>query len=233
MGRKKNANEVKDPIDAREEQKEHVEPKKDSRESKYLPAVEKKSNLGDSGTMKRLMDDAAINVMLDNEDGLGYEEDTSLSNLKLVIGFASVGASLVSHAYPATFPKNWWVLLWCVTFYFVGSGILQFMLSFMELESILLVSGKKDAQGRRRSGLNMHSHFPRFQEMYTLGVTMLPKGSLSLAFAPQFNPAETGPHNRQWSVAEFFDENEIFHEESFEREVKAFLLEYEASVNGK
>ena len=47
------------------------------------------------------------------EEGLGYVEDTALSNLKLVVGFAGVGASLVSHIYPAPFPKNWLVLLLC------------------------------------------------------------------------------------------------------------------------
>lgn len=63
--------------------------------------------------------------MLLNADDLGYVEDVSLSNLKLLIGFASVGASAVSHVYPATFPKNWWVLLICCAAYFIGSGILQ------------------------------------------------------------------------------------------------------------
>ena len=53
-------------------------------------------------------------VLLDDTDeGLKYVEDTALSNLKLVVGFAGVGASLVSHVYPAPFPKNWLVLLLC------------------------------------------------------------------------------------------------------------------------
>ena len=45
--------------------------------------------------------------MLLDSSGLAYEEDTGLSNVKLVVGFAGVGASLVSHVYPAAFPKNW------------------------------------------------------------------------------------------------------------------------------
>ena len=45
--------------------------------------------------------------MLLEENELGYEEDIGLSNIKLVVGFAGVGGSLVSHVYPATFPKNW------------------------------------------------------------------------------------------------------------------------------
>jgi hypothetical protein len=134
----------------------------------------------------------APQVMMDDEDGLGYDEDTALSNVKLVVGFAGVGASLFSHVYPAPFPKNWWVLLICVGWYFAMSSVLQFFLSFMEIESILLARGKERPGGRRGPGLNLHSHFPRFQEMYTLGVTPLPRGSLGLYSAPKFWPAEPG-----------------------------------------
>ena len=52
-------------------------------------------------------------VLDESHEGLNYEEDSALSNLKLVVGFAGVGASLVSHVYPAPFPKNWLVLLLC------------------------------------------------------------------------------------------------------------------------
>ena len=52
-------------------------------------------------------------VLDETHMGLNYQEDSALSNLKLVVGFAGVGASLVSHVYPAPFPKNWFVLLLC------------------------------------------------------------------------------------------------------------------------
>ena len=141
---------------------------------------------------------------------MGYEEDTTLSNLKLIVGFAGVGASLVSHVHPAPFPRNWWVLLICCTFYFVCSGILQYLLSFVELESILLVRGKKGEGGKRGAGLNLHSHFPRFQEVYTLGITPLPRGSLRLPWAPAFTPRAvvdgqplvSAPDQKQWSCAQ-------------------------------
>ena len=148
-------------------------------------------------------------VLLEDE-GLGYEEDTTLSNLKLIVGFGGVGASLVSHVHPAPFPRNWWVLLICCTLYFVCSGILQYLLSFVELESILLVRGKKGEGGKRGAGLNLHSHFPRFQEVYTLGLTPLPRGSLRLPWAPMFTPRKvvdgqplaSSPDQKQWSCAQ-------------------------------
>lgn len=68
------------------------------------------------------------------------------------------------------------------------------------------------------------------QEMYTLGMTPLPSGSLGLAWAPKFKPQPNqqpaeAPANgfgqRSWSVSEFFDEDGFFQEEAFEAEVRA------------
>lgn len=209
--------------------------KKDKDKAEKKKSVPKKTNLGDTATIKRILDDSAIKVVLDADD-LHYVEDTALSNLKLVIGFASVGSSGISHAYPAGFPKNWWVLLACCAFYFVCSGIMQLLLSFVELESILLVRGTKDGEGvRAKPGLNFSSHFPRFQEMYTLGITPLPHGSLFLPFAPKFRPKdalsirgdEDGCAQRSWPVNSFFDEEGTFDENAFEAVVRAFVKDYE------
>lgn len=202
-------------------------------EKKYIGDQSKRAVIGDSNTMKRMMDDAVrchrpprqrllaesftvasgdsgtarqpasaelaeprlppvqvINVML--EDDSPFVEDVGLSNLKLVIGFGSVAASVVSHIYPAPFPKNWWVLLACCAWYFIGSGILQLLLSFVELESIVLLRYKDaERRGKRASGINVTSHFPRYQHVYTLGITPLPSGSLALFSAPKFKPNPT------------------------------------------
>lgn len=224
--------------DAKEvkEKKEKKKEKKAREEREEKKEVAKKTALGDTATMKRILDDAVIKVILEAEDSQ-FDEDTALSNLKLFVGFASVGSSAFSHAYPATFPKNWWVLLACCTFYFVCSGILQALLSFVELESILLVKPKPGSS--KRAGLNISSHFPRFQEMYTLGITPLPKGSLFLPFAPKFRPQEEGVKEeegcsqRSWPVNLFFDEEGTFYDELFENVVYEFIQEYQATESKK
>lgn len=192
----------------------------------------KKSQLGDTTTMKRLLDDAVISVLLEKNEGHQYVEDTSMSNLKLVIGFAGVGSSAVSHAYPATFPKNWWVLLACCAWYFAMSGILQLLLSFVELESILIVRGKARADGTKQQNLNVSTYMPRYQEMFTLGITPVPGGALSLMSAPSFRPTVPGGNTapgclqREWSVAEYFDEDGDFDEEKFMEQVHDFIDDY-------
>ena len=205
MGKNKNS-ESAAADDAPAEAKEAPQPERRGykRAADKIEYAVKKTHLGDSATIKRLMDDAVVHVLLDKEEGYGYSEDTSMSNLKLFVGFIGVGASLVSHVYPAPFPKNWWVLLLCCAFYFAMSGVLQLLLSFVELESMLVVRAKPD-QGKHRA-YNFSSHFPRFQEVYTLGITPVPGSALSMYAAPRFRPdipnGNTEPDCLQcsWSV---------------------------------
>lgn len=207
--------------------------KKDKAEKVEMITL-KRTALGDTATIKRLMDDAAVHIFLDETDGYGYVEDTTMSNLKLVVGFLAVSASGVSHAYPATFPKNWLVLLLCCAWYFGMSGILQLLLSFVELESVVVLRGKgTKLDGSRADGINVSSHFPRFQEIYTLGVTPVPGSATSLHRAPRFRPDVAGGNTeayclqRSWSVEAFFDEEGIFAEEAFMQVVKDFVSEYQ------
>jgi len=232
-----------DPAVEKEEPREKKAKKEKSTKYEKEP-VEKKTALGDTATIKRLMDDAVVNVLIgqpiDGSAGEGHVEDTGMSNFKLVVGFSAVGSSLLSHVYPAQFPKNWWVLLACCSFYFAMSGVLQLLLSFVELESILLVRGKEadstSGTKKRSPALNFSSHFPRFQEFYTLGVVPVPGGSLALASAPRFRPELEGGNpapgcmQRSWSVAGFFDEEGTFAEEAFEKEVQSFMRDYQAKA---
>jgi len=211
------------------------------KKDKKLQLTEKKTNLGDTATIKRLLDDAAIDVLLNDQD-MGYVEDTSMSNLKLLIGFSAVGASLLSHVYPAPFPRNWWCLLFCCAFYFIMSGVLQLLLTFIELESILLLRvDQKSKVSRDVRGLNVSSSFPRFQNMYTLAITPVPgsgRGVVALARSPPFRPdlpeGNDSPHCLQqaWPVEHYFDEEGVFAEESFMEAVKEFLQRYRMVLDG-
>lgn len=200
---------------------------------------EKKAILGDTATIKRMLDDAVVEVLLDSEDDSGlhtmFVEDTSMSNMKLFVGFSAVGASLLSHVFPAPFPHNWWCLLFCCTYYFAASGVLQLLLSFVELESILLLTRR--APKVPVPGLNISTHFPRFQSTYTLGITPIPGGAItSLARAPAFQPevegGNTSKHSmqRSWKVEHYFDEEGVFAEEDFMKSVAEFLAQYTAML---
>ena len=85
--------------------------------------------------------------------------------------------------------------------------------------------------GKRGEGLNVASHFPRFQEVYTLAITPLPKGAMGLWSAPKFHapnepPKPTGEPSyvggafqQSWACNHYFDEEGYFDEDSFVDEV--------------
>ena len=184
-------------------------------------------------------------MLLENEEEGSlpsmFVEDTSMSNLKLVVGFSAVGASLVSHVYPAPFPRNWMCLLLCCAYYFVMSGVLQLLLSYVELESILLLKAKRrdDSAKPAVRGLNISSNFPRFQNIYTLGLTpMSGSAVMTMASSPKFMPEEKNGNpaafcaQRSWPVELYFDEEGTFLEEEFMTSVSDFVDSYVATLRG-
>lgn len=185
--------------------------------------------LGDTANMKRLLDDHVAEVL---QSELKYEEDVGMSNIKLIVGFSGVLAGLISHVYPKPFPANWWVLLACCIWYFAMSGILQLILSYMELEAFLQLKPKSLGA----PGLNIASNFPRFTDKYVLAVTPLPKGSLGMLSAPKFNcktAAADGVHHMEVSVTRYFDEDGVFHEDVFGADVRKFIAGFEAKHTKK
>lgn len=180
--------------------------------------------LGDTATIKRLLDDHVAEVL---QGELKYEEDVALSNVKLVVGFAGVGAALASHVYPKPFPHNWWVLLGCCAWYFAMSGVLQFLLSYVELEAFLQLKPR----AAQTAGLNIASSLPRFSDRYSLAISPLPHGSLSMWSAPKFRHVPGGAdgvYAAEESVTRFFDEDGVFVEAPFADWVKQLVKAYEA-----
>lgn len=220
------------PDPAREANAPRAHPR--SRHPAPLPACAaaehvKTTVLGDTATMKRLLDDHVAEVL---QGELKYEEDVALSNVKLVVGFAGVGAALASHVYPKPFPHNWWVLLACCAWYFAMSGVLQFLLSYVELEAFLQL--KPRAPGG--AGLNIASSLPRFTDTYSLAITPLPRGSLFMWSAPKFRHAPGGADGvfaAEASVTKFFDEDGVFAEVPFGEWVRGLVAAYEAANGGR
>ena len=181
------------------------------------------------------MDDAAITALLD-EDELDYDEDVSLSSVKLVVGFAGVGASLVSHAFPAPFPKNWWVLLYCRC---AWSLLLQRrppVHALVHEQNILLVQGKRSAAATTTAAAaaaasvaraSTSRRTSRASRRCTRWRSALPKGrdgavERAQVHAPNRPPKPTdepsyvgGAFQQSWACNHYFDEEGYFDEDSF------------------
>lgn len=94
-----------------------------------------KTNKQDGNAIKRALDDSLIKFITEDQ---ALREDATLATWVLVISFVSVVLALTAQFYPAPFPQNWHVLAICCPSYFVLSGILQFIQTFVEKDFILL-----------------------------------------------------------------------------------------------
>lgn len=66
------------------------------------------------------------------EDATPFREDASWGNAKMVLMTTASISALVAQFYPLTFPDNRVLLGVCVVIYFALSGVLQFMVTFLD-----------------------------------------------------------------------------------------------------
>merc|ERR1711879_655659 len=106
-----------------EEKKEKMQKRKQAPPLVFTPASEAvKVDVYDQNAVKQLLDDVIMTYVLETR---GLEEDLTYSNYKLALGGLSCLVAIASHAYPAPFPENAWVLKVCVVSYIVLSALLQ------------------------------------------------------------------------------------------------------------
>lgn len=102
-------------------------------------------NLGDTASIKRVLDDFIVAEVLDRDE---IEEDVAWSNVKLVGGFAAIGVALFAQLWPVKFPDNREVLLWCLAAYVVLNVALYMLLVMVEGDNIVfLKNGGPDGKG--------------------------------------------------------------------------------------
>lgn len=187
-----------------------------------------KINKDDAGMLKRTLDDATVRVFAEE---LGFIEDDSLGTYKLILGLVSVALALTAQFYPAPFPENWWVLVVCCTSYFVCSVALQYLASFKQKDYVFfshpspcrLLEG--DFQSHEalvhpceltatpnhtlqlpKRAIQVRTHMPKYSYNFTIGIGS--KGS-----------KESAELELTKEVGAWFDEEGIFHEEVFKKDV--------------
>lgn len=114
----------------------------------------------DGAEVKRALDETVARFILE----AGHEEDTSVSNAKVVLGLATCCVALVAQFYPTPFPQNFWLLVACVLAYFTLNTLLQLFVHFRERDVILATRPKSPAT----AGLALSSSLPRYTDSYTL-----------------------------------------------------------------
>jgi signal peptidase complex subunit 2 len=122
--------------------------------------------------------------------------------------------AMIAQFAPIPFPESRPVLGICGSLYFVLSGILQFVTTYIDKDAILLTTA--DTEGKHKNallkqhGLRVRTNFPRFSEYY----------SVILEFA---TPKDVSiPHfvEETWSVGNFFDKEGHFYEAGIMEETR-------------
>lgn len=172
-------------------------------------------DLGDMVKLKQILDEAVAAALLDKY----LEEDYRLDNIKLAIMVAACLFAVVAQFAPLPFPDSRPILGACCCCYFILSGILQLITTFIDKDSILLTkplsAQKTSNKDLQKNGVRVRSQFPRFSEFYTLIL--------------EFQGVENSPNVEQrWSVGQFFDKEGMFDEIGLQQEVEALFLRLES-----
>lgn len=94
---------------------------------------------GDSVKVKQVLDDATMAAIVD----AGYEANYSWDNFKLFLMFISCVFAMTAQFYPLPFPDSRLLLAVCCGLYFVISTVLQFIVVFVDKDTIMLTKANK------------------------------------------------------------------------------------------
>jgi len=169
-------------------------------------------DLGDILKVKQVLDEAAANAIIER---CNLQEDYRLENIKLTLMFVACCFAMVAQFAPLPFPDSRIVLGGCCIVYFLLSGVLQLLVTFVEKDAIMITKPPTEgAYEMMDKGIRVRTSFPRFEEFYC--VVLEYEGVQDSPFVEQ-----------KWSVGNFFDSEGMFDEIAFEEEIQKMVKRFE------
>ncbi|GFH54379.1 signal peptidase complex subunit 2 [Chaetoceros tenuissimus] len=189
---------------------------------------------GDIIKLKQILDETVANTFLcentlEGHDprakNIGLTEDHKLNNIKLLLMITACLFACGAQFSPVPFPESRPILGFCCAIYFMLSGVLQFIQTFIDKDCILLTKAIKDGEtsgdnlkknpNLTKYGLRIRSIFPKFSEFYTVRI--------------EYQGMEDSPFVKHtWSVGQFFDKEGMFDEYGLQYEVEALYRRFES-----
>lgn len=120
---------------------------------------------GDSVKVKQTLDGAALDAVKE----MGFEINYQSDNVKLLLMFLACSAAMLAQFYPLPFPENRNLLGVCCGTYFLLSGLLQCVVTFIDKDTIIITKAFKDNDDLKNH-LRIRAVFPRFQDRYKVTV---------------------------------------------------------------
>ena len=173
-------------------------------------------DLGDMVKLKQVLDEAVASVVLEKLD-----EDYRWDNFKLSIMALACVFAMVAQFAPIPFPESRPLLGVCGCAYFLLSGVLQLIATFIDKDCILLTKPWNEGNGKTKNemlkkyGVRVRSNLPRFSEWY----------SVILEF--KMDEGKSPYTEQKWSVGKFFDKEGFFDEFGLMKEVDKLFERFE------
>ncbi|CAB9527269.1 peptidase complex subunit 2 [Seminavis robusta] len=219
MAKKKQQGKAVETVAAEPVPDEEEEDEEEEEEELELLQVD----LGDMVKLKQVLDEAVASVLLEKLD-----EDYRWDNFKLSIMALACIFAMVAQFAPIPFPESRPLLGVCGCAYFLLSGVLQFIATFIDKDSILLTkplspdteAGKKTSTKNellKKHGVRVRSNLPRFSEWY----------SVILEHRMDEKEAKSPFTEQKWSVGKFFDKEGFFDEFGLMKEVEGLYERFE------
>lgn len=111
--------------------------------------------------VKQVLDDSTSEVLLNFGS---FEPNYFWENIKLLLMFLSCVFAMIAQFYPIPFPDSRPLLGVCCAMYFILSSVLQFMITYID-KDIIMVSKPEKESGKV---VVVRTSFPRFQEYFSL-----------------------------------------------------------------
>lgn len=182
----------------------------------YPPEEPQQIETGDSVKVKQVLDETTVETIIE----LGYRMNYSWDNIKLLIMVVSCVFAMTAQFYPLPFPDSRLLLGVCCAAYFVLSGVLQFMITFIDKKTIMSTLAQDGTPA-----LQIDTSFERFQEYFTFAVIPLDaKGK-----GDEMNPKAT---RAKMYVGRYFTEDGFYDQVGFAREIEKVMHMYSSGIHG-
>jgi signal peptidase complex subunit 2 len=147
---------------------------------------------------KRILDDTLHSFV----EVPALKEDLSYHNFKILVMAVSSVSALIAQFYPIPFPGNRLILLVCVIIYFALSGVYQFLVTFVDRDSVsTFSSGKKEVV--------LRSTLHKYSDEYT-AIVECPSGNEIAKFTR--------------SIGNYFTKEGDYAEQVFKKDIEKLLL---------
>lgn len=187
-------------------------------------------DLGDMVKMKQVLDEGVAGAILEQ-----VEEDFVWDNFKLGLMATACLFAMIAQFAPVPFPESRPILGVCGSVYFILSGILQFITSFIDQDAILLTKPLTTQDKKSKNadlskyGIRVRSSIPRFSEWYTVILELRMEDPNKNKNIKQSTPFEPPQVQQVWSVGQFFDKEGFFDEVGLTQEIEKLFKRLESA----